>query len=130
MDIIPLEIEDGRGAPTTSATDATIVGTVSHKASQGGFCARHKGKLICLGITFALLLAVAIAVPLLIPKDPTATLLEQSNLRLDGLGTGSVAVDLRFKVDNPNRYAISFQNLKLGRVGWGKGKRGSERRRN
>jgi hypothetical protein len=62
----------------------------------------------------ALLVATAIAVPLLLPKHPTATLLEQSNLRLDGLGTGSVLIDLRMKVDNPNRYAIAFQNLRLG----------------
>lgn len=105
-DIVPLEIEEGH-KPVVAAAGPD-------RAPQQGTCARHKGKFICLGITLALLVATAIAVPLLLPKDPTATLLEQSNLRLDGLGTGSVVIDLRMKVDNPNRYAIAFQNLKLG----------------
>ena len=74
------------------------VAATPDKAPQQGVCARHKGKFICLGITLALLVATAIAVPLLLPKDPTATLLEQSNLRLDGQGVGSVAIDLRMKV--------------------------------
>jgi len=106
-DIVPLEIEDGRKAQTTGAA----VAATPDKAPQQGVCARHKGKFICLGITLALLVATAIAVPLLLPKDPTATLLEQSNLRLDGRGVGSVAIDLRMKVRGS-------QYMRRERGGW------------
>lgn len=110
-DILPLEMEDGRKAE--SAPPAEV--------KKRGFCARHKGKLIFLGIVALILIALAIAIPLLMPKDPTATLLEQSNLRLDGLGAGSATIDLTMKVQNPNPYAIAFEDLRLGRMG-GKGK--------
>ncbi|TFJ82156.1 hypothetical protein NSK_006485 [Nannochloropsis salina CCMP1776] len=102
-DILPLEMEDGR--KTESAPPAEV--------KKRGFCARHKGKLIFLGIVALILIALAIAIPLLMPKDPTATLLEQSNLRLDGLGAGSATIDLSMKVQNPNPYAIAFEDLRL-----------------
>ena len=72
---------------------------------------RHWGKFLCAGITLAILAAAAIATPLLWYKEPTAELLSQSNLRIDG--TGSLGVDLKLKITNPNRYPVAFQNLML-----------------
>ncbi len=113
-EILPLELEDGLKSEEVGAAGAGVAaGAPPAKARQGGVCARHKGKFICLGVTLSLLVAAAVAIPLLFPKDPTATLLEQSNLQLSGLGTGNVMVDLRMNVQNPNRYPIAFQNLQL-----------------
>lgn len=44
----------------------------------------------------------AITIPLLWYTEPTAELLSQSNLRIDG--SGSIGVDLKLKIHNPNRY--------------------------
>lgn len=63
---------------------------------------RHKGKFLCLGITLAILAAIAIAVPLLWYTEPTAELLSQSALRINGLG--SMQAELQLEVKNTNRY--------------------------
>lgn len=44
-------------------------------------------------------------------KEPTAELLSQSNLRIDG--SGSLGVDIKLKINNPNRYPVAFENLAL-----------------
>lgn len=62
----------------------------------------HWGKFLCLGVTLCVIAAAAIAIPLLWFKEPTAILLNQSNLQLDG--GGSVTVDLSLSIKNPNRY--------------------------
>ena len=106
----PFEIEEGKVDPSLAATTTTTkpAKTVDAGGKQTT-CQRHRGKFICLGVTLSLALVLGIAAALYYPRMPTFTLFEQSIVEIDGL-TGAQA-NLVIKINNPNRYPISFQNM-------------------
>lgn len=111
VEVEPFEIEEGKADPSLAApTTTTKPAKTLDAGGKQTTCQRHPRKYICLGVTLSLGLVLGILAAIYYPRMPTFTLFEQSIVEIDGL-TGAQA-NLVIKIDNPNRYPISFQNMR------------------